>query len=97
MRKKKKGTTKCDKYTVQYDVETVQCEDGIIKYEKKNKGTTKCDKRIITCDVGITQCENETVKCKKKIRESRSVTKEQSRIMLVLHNVKMELSNMRKK
>ena len=94
---KKKGTTKCDKNTIQCDVETAQCEDGIIKCEKKNKGTIKCDKRIITCDVGITQCENGTVKCKKKIRKPPSVTKEQSRIMLVLHNVKMELSNMRKK
>ena len=77
--------------TIQCDVETAQCEDGIIKCEKKNKKTIKCDKRIITCDVGIAQCENGIVKCKKKIRKPPSVTKEQSRIMLVLHNVKIEL------
>ena len=35
MRKKKKGTTKCDKNTITCDVSTTQCEDGTIKYEKK--------------------------------------------------------------
>ena len=32
---KKKGNTKCDKRTVTCDVETAQCENGIIKYKKK--------------------------------------------------------------
>ena len=35
MRKKYKGTTKCDKSTVTYNVGTAQCEDGTIKCEKK--------------------------------------------------------------
>ena len=34
-KKKSKGTTKCEKITVTYDVGTAQCEDGTIKYEKK--------------------------------------------------------------
>ena len=33
--RKKKGTIKCDKNTVTFDIGIVQCEDGIIKYEKK--------------------------------------------------------------
>ena len=33
--RKNKGTTKCDKSTIIYDVSTTQCEDGIIKYETK--------------------------------------------------------------
>ena len=35
MRKKYKGTTKCDKSIVTYNVGTAQCEDGTIKCEKK--------------------------------------------------------------
>ena len=54
MKKKIKGTTKCDKRTVTRDVGTVQCKDVTVKCEKKSKGTTKCDKRIVTCDVRTT-------------------------------------------
>ena len=35
VRKKNKGITECDKSTVIYDVDTIQCENGTIKYEKK--------------------------------------------------------------
>ena len=31
VKKKNKGTTKCDKSTVIYDVGTAQCDDGTIK------------------------------------------------------------------
>ena len=66
VRKKNKGITECDKSTVIYDVDTRQCENDTIKYEKKkNKGTTEYDKY--------------------------------SHVMLVLHNVKMVPSNVRKK
>ena len=66
VRKKNKGITECDKSTVIYDVDTIQCENGTIKYEKKKKkGTTEYDKY--------------------------------SHVMLVLHNVKMVPSNVRKK
>ena len=54
----------------------VQYEDETVKCEEKKKGTTKCDKSTITCDVGTTQCEYGTVKCeKKKIKEPPNVTK----------------------
>ena len=33
--KKNKGTTKCDKSTVTYDVGTAQCEDSTIKCQEK--------------------------------------------------------------
>ena len=35
VRKKSKGTTKCEKRPVTCDVETAQYEDGIVKCEKK--------------------------------------------------------------
>ena len=50
---------------------------------------------MVKCDVGITY--NGIIKCEKKIRELRNVTKEQSHVMLKLHNVRMELLNARKK
>ena len=71
---------------------------GIVQsnVRKKNKGTIKCDKSTVTCDVGTTQCEDGTIKCE-KIREPPNVTKVQSHVMLVLHNVRMVPSNMKKK
>ena len=64
---------------------------------KKNKGITKCDKITATYNTGTAQCDDGTVKCEKKIRESPNVTKVQSHVMLVLHNVRMIASNVRKK
>ena len=46
---------------------------------------------------GITQCENGTIKCEKKIREPLNVRKELLHVMLELHNLTMEPSNVRKK
>ena len=98
MWEKSKGTTKCEKRTITCDVGTAQCEDRTIKCEKKkSKKTTKCEKRTVTYNVGAIQCEDETVKYEKKIRLPSNVTKVQSEIMLVLHSVIMELSNVRKK
>ena len=54
-------------------------------------------KRTVTCDIGITQYEDETVKCEKKVNEPPNVRKELSRMMLELHNIRMEPSNVRKK
>ena len=62
---------------------------------KKNKGTTEYDKNTVTCNVGTVQCENNTIKCGKK--KLPNVTKVQSCVMLVLHNVRTIPSNMRKK
>ena len=64
---------------------------------KKNNGTTECDKSTIIRDVGIAQCEDSTIKCEKKIRELQNVTKVQSYVMLILHNMRIVLSNVRKK
>ena len=64
---------------------------------EKNKGTIKCDKSTVTYNVGAAQCDNETIKCeKKKIREPSNVSKGRSHVMLVLPNVTMELSNVKK-
>ena len=54
-------------------------------------------KKTVTCNVGIGQCKDETVKCEKKVREPPNITKELSYVMLGPHNVRMELSNVRKK
>ena len=64
---------------------------------RKIKGTTKCNKRNIICDVGTVQCEDETIKCEKKVREPPNVRKGLSHVMLELHNVKIEPSNVIKK
>ena len=61
------------------------------------KGTIECDKSTITCDVGTTQYEDGTVKCEKKVNEPPNVRKKLSHMMLVLHNVRMKSSNVRKK
>ena len=37
LRKKKNGTTICDKRTVKYDIEIAQCDNGTVKCEKKKK------------------------------------------------------------
>ena len=64
---------------------------------KKNKGITKCDKSTTTYNAGTAQCDDGIVKCEKKIRESPNVTKVQSHVMLVLHNMRMIASNVRQK
>ena len=48
------------------------------------------------CDIGIAQCDDRTVKCKKKVREPPNVTKKLLYVILEPHNVRMELSNVRK-
>ena len=88
MWEKNKGTTECDKSSVTYDVSIAFCETGTIKCEeKKNKRIAECDKSIVTCDVGTVQCEDNTIKCEEKKRELSNVTKVQSHLVLVLHNV----------
>ena len=53
-------------------------------------------KKTVTCDVGIAQCEDEPDKYEKKVREPLNVRKKLSHVMLKLHNMRMELSNVRK-
>ena len=60
-------------------------------------GTTKCDKSTVVYDFGITLCEDDTIKCEKKKRELPNMIKVQLYVMLVLHNVRMIPSNMKKK
>ena len=65
--------------------------------KKKYKGTIEYDKRTVTCDVGTAQYENGSVKYEKKVREPPNVTKKLTYMILELHNVRIKLSNMRKK
>ena len=92
MRKKK--PTKCDKSIVKCGVGIAECDNRTVKCEEK-KGTAKCDKRTVTYDVGIAQYEDGTVKCEKK--KPLNVTKVLSTVMLQLHNVKIEPSNVTKR
>ena len=64
---------------------------------RKKKGIIECDKSTVTCDVGTAQCENSTIKCGKKNKGTTKCAKIQSYVMLVLHNVRMVPSNVRKK
>ena len=52
---------------------------------------------MVRCDIGTVQYDDRTVKCEKKNRVPLNMTKLQSKVMLVLANVIMELLNMRKK
>ena len=52
---------------------------------------------MVRCDIGTVQYDDGTVKCEKKNRVPPNMTKLQSKVMLVLANVIMELLNMRKK
>ena len=67
---------------------------------RKKKGIIECVKSKVTCDVGIAQCDNGTIKCEKKqnkIMVPQIVTKVWLDVMLVLPNVTMKFSNVRKK
>ena len=104
-KEKKKGTAKCDKRTVTYDVGTAQCEDETVKCERK-KRTPKCDKSTVKCYVGIVKCDNGiikreeknkgTTKCDKRTVTCDVGTAEQLHMMLKLHNMRMKPSNARK-
>ena len=72
------------------------CQMESLNVRKKGE-TTECDKSTVTCDIDTAQCEDGTVKCEKKIREPLNVTKVQLHVILVLHNVSMVPSNVRKK
>ena len=57
---------------------------------EKSKGTTKCEKRTITCD-------KKTVTCDKNRKKIVTCDKNRTDAMLVLLNITMEPSNLRKK
>ena len=63
---------------------------------RKNKCTTECNKSTIICDVGTTKFDNGTIKYEEKKKEPLNVTKVWPHVMLMLPNVTIELSNMRK-
>ena len=66
---------------------------------EKNKRTIKCDKNMVTCDVGTTQISMWRLNCQMwvKIKTPLNVRKIWSNKILVLLNVTMEPSNVRKK
>ena len=65
---------------------------------RKSTGTTQCDKRTVICDIEITQYKDETIKCeKKKSKGTTKCEKKLSYVMLELHNIRLEPSNVRKK
>ena len=66
---------------------------------KKVREPPNVRKKTFTCDFETAQCEDKTIKCekKKKVREPSNVRKELSYMILELHNVKLEPSNVRKK
>ena len=88
--KKNKGTTEYDKNIVTCDVGTAQCEDDTIKCEEKIRKYQMWQK------YGHMWCWYYT-NVKKKKGNHRMWQKVQSHVMLVLHNVRMIPSNIRKK
>ena len=67
------------------------------KKRKEKKENYWCDKSTVTCDVGTAKFEDSTIKCEKKIWVQLNVAKVWSNVMLVLPNVTIEPSNVRKK
>ena len=80
---------------IMLELHNVRMEPSSVR--KKSKRTTQCEKKTVTCNVGTAQYEDGTIKCEKKIREPPNVTKELSYMMLKLHNMRTEPSNVRKK
>ena len=68
-----------------------------MKCEKKIKGAIEYDKNTVTYDVGATQRDNETVKCEKKIKVPSNMRNVRLYVILVLSNVTIVPSNVRKK
>ena len=65
---------------------------------KKTKRTIECDKSTIICDIGITQYDDGTVKYEEKKKVYHWMwQKIQTNVMLILPNVTMKQSNVRKK
>ena len=55
-------------------------------------------KKTVTCDIGIAQYEDGIIKCEKKSKGTTKCEKKKLLyVMLELHNVRMEPSNMKKK
>ena len=74
-------------------------EPSNVRKKKKKKKTIECDKNTVTCDVGTTQISIWLWNCQMwvKIKVPLNVRKIWSNKMLVLFNMTMKLSNVRKK
>ena len=98
MWEKNKGTTKCDKGIVTYDVGTAQYKDETIKCEKKIRVPSNVTKNRshVMLELHNVRMKPSNVR-KKKVREPPNVTKELSYVILEPHNVRMEPSSVRKR
>ena len=98
VRKKSKGTTKCEKIIITCDVETALYENRTVKCEKKVREPPNVIKELLYM---MLEPHNVRMKLsnvrKKKVREPSNMRKELSHVILELHNFRMESSNLRKK
>ena len=76
MRKKSKGTTKCEKRIVTYNVGIAQCKDEIVKCEKKVREPPNVTKELsyVILEPHNVRIESSNVG-KKKVREPPNVRK----------------------
>ena len=99
---------KCDVSTAQCDNGTIKCEGKKKRITECDKSTVACNVGNAQCDNEIVKCEEKiqvppnvrNVRSNvilKKVKESPNVIKELSYVILKPHNVRMELSNVRKK
>ena len=84
-----KSTITCNARTAQITIWGLNCQ----MWGKKKMNHQMWQKYN---HVGTAQCEDEIVKCEKKIWEPPNVTKVLSYVILELHNMRMEPSNVRK-
>ena len=97
MRKKSKGTTKCEKRIVTYNVGIAQCKDEIVKCEKKVRKPLNVTKELSYVMLELHNVRMKWSNARKKVKEPPNVRKKLSHVMLELQNVRMKPSNVRKK
>ena len=78
-------------------VGTAQCEDGTVKCERKVKEPLNVTKELLHMMLELLNVMMKSLYMRKKLGNHGLWQKELSRVMSELHNVRIELSNARKK
>ena len=82
MRKKSKGTSKCEKRTITCDIGTTQYEDGTVKCEKKVREPPNVTKKLSYVMLELHNVRMKPSNVRKKVREPPNVRKKLSHVML---------------
>ena len=86
-KRKSKGTIKCEKRTVIYNIGTAQCEVGTIKCEKKIREPSNVRKELSYVILKLHNVKLEPLNVRKKIREPQNVINKMSHMTKELSHV----------